>query len=188
MAREASSEIFVPHRVLQILDQWSDAHSAVDPKRKPGSIDAHSTPFVQRVQMAAVFIADISGFSKLEKDFEDFEGVDRFSSLLNSTLGDVEAIVSSMDGSVLHLAGDAVICVFFGDERGTDEHDSMEAAEEAARQTIGAFKTVFRKLEPRVAIHGAVAWGSLDAVHLDLRFEGEGKVGENNLKTRRVHY
>ena len=60
----------------------------------------------------------------------------------------------------------------------------MEAAEEAARQTIGAFKTVFRKLEPRLAIHGAVAWGSLDAVHLDLRFEGEGKVGENNLKTK----
>ena len=42
----------------------------------------------------------------------------------------------------------------------------MEAAEEAARRTIGAFESVFKKMESRLEIHGAVSWGSLDVIRL----------------------
>ena len=48
-----------------------------------------------KLRMAAVFIADISGFSRLEYVFEGATnlGVETFSSLLNSVLGGIEAVV-----------------------------------------------------------------------------------------------
>ena len=139
-----------------------------------GATSAEPPPRVMKLRMAAVFIADISGFSRLENVFEGATnlGVDTFSALLNSVLGGIEAVVWSLGGCVVHVAGDALICVFTGDSDDANddeddaEHAIMEAAEEAARRTIGAFESVFKKMESRLEIHGAVSWGSLDVIRL----------------------
>lgn len=202
MRGHASSATLVPHRLLKILEARDDRGGAEKWRldaRTDGSRGDAPNPRVQRVEMAAVYFADISGFSKLENDFEvanqggptvsERGGMDRFSSLLNATLGGVEAIVSNLGGCVVHLAGDALICVFLGaaDAAADDAHRLMETAEEAARQTIGVFETVFKKLEPRLAIHGAVAWGRLDFLYLDSRGDAFGQVRERDASRREAH-
>ena len=71
-----------------------------------GGTSAEPLPRVMKLRMAAVFIADISGFSRLENVFEGATnlGVDTFSSLLNSVLGGIEAVVWSLGGCVVHLS------------------------------------------------------------------------------------
>lgn len=174
MSAEDAASIFVPWRLLENLEKRTRGSPGSSSGALNGTTQAEGPPRVVKLRMAAVFIADISGFSRLENVFEGATnlGVDTFSSLLNSVLGGIEAVVWSLGGCVVHVAGDALICVFAGDsdEANDDdddaEHAIMEAAEEAARRTIGAFESVFKKMESRLDIHGAVSWGSLDVIRL----------------------
>lgn len=174
MSAEDAASIFVPWRLLETLEKRTRGSPVSSSGSLNGTTQAEGPPRVVKLRMAAVFIADISGFSRLENVFEGATnlGVDTFSSLLNSVLGGIEAVVWSLGGCVVHVAGDALICVFAGDsdEASDDdddaEHAIMEAAEEAARRTIGAFESVFKKMESRLDIHGAVSWGSLDVIRL----------------------
>eukprot|EP00227_Mantoniella_beaufortii_P019329 CAMPEP_0197580108 /NCGR_PEP_ID=MMETSP1326-20131121/3981_1 /TAXON_ID=1155430 /ORGANISM="Genus nov. species nov., Strain RCC2288" /LENGTH=95 /DNA_ID=CAMNT_0043143765 /DNA_START=241 /DNA_END=524 /DNA_ORIENTATION=- len=61
---------------------------------------------------AAVFIADVSGFSALERRAETEGLADSFVELVNDVLGGVERLAWDLGGCVVHTAGDALICVF----------------------------------------------------------------------------
>ena len=175
MSRPEDAAIFVPWRLLENLEKRvhrDDRGSSGAPK---GATSAEPPPRVMKLRMAAVFIADISGFSRLENVFEGATnlGVDTFSALLNSVLGGLETVVGPW--------ADALFT-----SRARSSASSPATATTVTTRTTRCtpwscrggcpasrtFESVFKKMGSRLGIH--VSWGSLDVIRL-ARSRGVGR-------------
>ena len=127
--------------------------------------DAHVVPRSDELgDDAAVFIADVSGFTALEQKAETGGVADSFAELVNDVLGGVERLTWALGGCVVHTAGDALICVFPPVDGIPD--GAIALAEECARRVLHEFETVHRPREATLSVHGGVARGGLTVLHL----------------------
>lgn len=115
---------------------------------------------------SAVFIADVSGFSALERRAETggADSADGFSTLVNDVLGGVERLAWDLGGCVVHTAGDALICVF--PHLACHKDAAILLAAECARRVLHDFETTYKPREPTLNVHGGVARGGCELLHL----------------------
>eukprot|EP00227_Mantoniella_beaufortii_P002687 CAMPEP_0197615286 /NCGR_PEP_ID=MMETSP1326-20131121/59954_1 /TAXON_ID=1155430 /ORGANISM="Genus nov. species nov., Strain RCC2288" /LENGTH=407 /DNA_ID=CAMNT_0043184167 /DNA_START=153 /DNA_END=1374 /DNA_ORIENTATION=- len=147
-----SSAAGVPTRLLALLPVAPSADIVILPRAD------------ELGEEAAVFIADVSGFSALERRAETAGLADSFAELVNDVLGGVERLTWDLGGCVVHTAGDALICVF----PPVDGHPdgAIALAEECARRVLHEFETVHRPREATFSVHGGIARGGLTVLHL----------------------
>ena len=123
-------------------------------------------PFSQTLCDAVVLLADVSGFSALEERFEATQSGKQFSELLNGVLGSIELEVLDAGGEVVHLAGDALICVFAPDLNRRSTRETYDAVRTCALRIIRTFAQVHSVQQPGISVHGGFARGDITVVHL----------------------
>ena len=122
------------------------------------------SPRAEEVRDAAILIADVSGFSAVEAAEErraGRDGTDRFSETVNAVLGGLEAVVHAGGGEVMHVAGDALICLF---------HAGQTPAEACAENLQRAFDDIADQVRRDTglafSLHGGVGGGGATLLHL----------------------
>ena len=79
----------------------------------PDVVIHNAYDYKMRKFTAAIFVADISGFTELSKKFQNFEnGASKLSIVLNFYLGSMVQEILSHGGDVFKYAGDAFIAMF----------------------------------------------------------------------------
>ena len=135
-----------------------------------GALEGGGAPKLVRVERAAVLIADVSGFSAAERN-AGASGIDRFSEALNAVLGGLEALVRAHHGAVVHVAGDALICVWVPP---CDPLSTSSTAFASAVVCAGTMLYHFDRIAASVdgligtplSMHGSVATGEAQVLHL----------------------
>jgi hypothetical protein len=166
---------FVPRRLLRHL------------KRSTGGA---STPRADAIANTAMLLVEVSGLkTALEEDTTGptsegvtqapraapapapggggggWRGDDNLTELLDDVLGGVERAAWELGGSMVHVSGNTVCCVFLP-PHGTqaDSEIAVALAEECARRVILEFSRV--ACDPNVSVRGAVAHGELTVIRL----------------------
>jgi class 3 adenylate cyclase len=97
----------------------------------PDEINHHGCDYELRKFQAAVFFADISGFTDLSEKYKNFEnGASKLSMVLNFYLGSMVQEILSLGGDIIKYAGDAFLATF--------RADSEENLQEAVHKAIDA--------------------------------------------------
>lgn len=94
----------------------------------PDEIIHHGSNYELRKFEAAVFFADISGFTDLSEKYKNLEnGASKLSVVLNFYLGSMVQEILSLGGDIIKYAGDAFIATF----RAENEENLQEAVNRA---------------------------------------------------------
>lgn len=146
-ATERSSMQLTDEQVQTISSMLPDEviHSAYDYKIRKFS--------------AAVFSADISGFTDLSEKFQSFEnGASKLSMVLNSYLGSMVQEIMSHGGDIIKYAGDAFLAMF----RAENELGLQEAIHKAINASIIIQKncTNYRTEVGDVVLNGLLSFSS----------------------------
>lgn len=98
----------------------------------PDEVLCHTSNYKSRNFEAAVFFADISGFTDLSDKYQSLEnGASKLSTVINFYLGSMVQEILSHDGDIIKYAGDAFLAIFRADKEGslqTAIHKALDTA------------------------------------------------------------